>query len=297
MMQNHRSRAGQPAHGDAADARHVDEREGVEQHVPRPDLHRLITGARDGDPVIVAARYALGDACGAGGPADGEDIVGIDGVRRDMRGEGSFVAPGNGKVERVLGRIWTEGHQSDAVEQRRGDADMVASFDRRCADKGLGPDHADHPLQLMAAILHRRGADDRADLRRREIEYDELADVGQLDEQHIVLGDPRDDECARDPVDFGLKLGVGQPLRLAESEIAAVGCVDQRQPIGVRRRIGEEQVSECLVTPPATCPMPLPLILSCNDHLRRPARCFRPCRYRRRSPRPYACPNRCVRAG
>ena len=72
---------------------------------------------------------------------------------------------------------------------------------------------------------------------------------------------------------------------VAESEVAAVGRIDQRQPVGMRHRIGEKQVGERLVAPPAACAVLLSLVLSRNDHLRWPTRCFRPCRCRRRTPR------------
>ena len=123
---------------------------------------------------------------------------------------------GRRQVECVGGRVGAEGHQPDVAQQGTGDADMVGAANLRGADERLGRDDTDHSGQFVAAILNRRGADDRADFRRGEIERDELADVGKLDQQHIVLADPRRDERARQAVDLARKLGIGQPSRFAE---------------------------------------------------------------------------------
>ena len=62
VVQHHRARPFEPAHGYAADAGHIDQRERVEHDIAVTQLRRFIGAGRDGHPMIMAARHPLGHA-------------------------------------------------------------------------------------------------------------------------------------------------------------------------------------------------------------------------------------------
>ena len=177
------------------------------------------------------------------------------------------IVAGRGREVEGMGRgIGAKGHQLGRAQQRGDYADVIAPAHPGAADEHRGAGQPDHRRQVMAAVLHRHRADQRADSGGREIERDEFADVGQLDHHHVVLANPGKHQCAGQPPHFRREVGVGQAAGRAEGEVGAVGRVDQRHPGGMGPRIGLEQVGKGLVAPPALFAVGLALALARDDH-------------------------------
>ena len=205
------------------------------------------------------------------------------------------VAAGGRQVDRADGRTWgrrsSAGHHPAAALQRRHDRNPSFASRRR----GFGFDHADHAFQLMAAILHRRRADDRADLRRRKIECDELADVRKLDEQHIILADPAATSAPRaDRSPPSARHRSTAADRRKRSR--AIGSSTSASPIRWAAALAANRSAK-VDRPTSHFRDSAAFVLSATIIVRRPARCSDPCRCHRRSPNVVCCPNRCARAG
>ena len=246
--------------------------------------------------MIVATRHAFGDAGGPRSPADGEDIVGVDlgrgAVCQKLLGSRRFFV----KIEGVGGRVGAKSHQLVcAAQQRANDADMIRTLHHSAAYESFGLDNAEHRRQLMAPILNSDWTDDGADCGSRKIERNKFADIGQLDDDHIILSNSGGQERSCKALNLCLHLGISQPSRLAKGEVRPVGCIDQSKAVWMLLGVGKEQVSERLIAPPACLAIQSPLVLSSDDHVRPPAQCSAPCRYHHHWPRPNVCQNRSVR--
>ena len=174
---------------------------------------------------------------------------------------------------------------------------MVCALHHRAANEGFGFDNAQHRRKLVAAILHSNRANDGTDGSRCEIECDKFADIGQLDNDHIILADPCRDQRTGVSLHFCLQIRIGQPPWLTKSEVGAIGCIDQRHSLRMRLHIGKKQVCKGLVTPPTCFAISASFLFFRDDHVRLRVPCSVPCRCHHHWPRPNACPSKNAPAG
>ena len=281
MVQQQRSAGVQPTHEAAPEGPHVDEREGVEQH-----LAGLYPGApqvrpADRPPVVVRARHALGGAFGARGPADRRDVVGVDAERgavrpqrsppriiRRRRGEGDRAFR-----ERVLARrtAQTEHAQGDALcgERRTGlqrHPYMVGAFEGVDGEHRAGAGEADDLFQFVTAELHRHRADDDAEPQRRDVERRILGDVGQLCDEQIVTSESERLQRHREAIRQIGGLTPAQAQRRCTQEIRAVRRIDQGRAFREGAGMGVEHVVDAGVAPPVAAAVLADLLCRSRSH-------------------------------
>ena len=202
-------------------------------------------------PVVVAQRAPLGLSLRPGGPAEGEDVVGIDADLIQFSGDIALrhladLREGEDQFDGRVFRLNLSGHLPvpEAAELLHG-------------DEGRRIGHARNEVELQEAPLHRHGGDQGARPGDGEVEHGQLPRVGELDHDDVVFTDPFGDKRLGCGVDGPVQFPVGEPFRFQADEGLLVQRIDEADLVRLRADMFLEIIDEGFVSPgPRFRPLP-----------------------------------------